>query len=500
MENETELKLRVEPEAAPRVLRAPALRGLREGRTRTKRLVSVYFDTANCALAARGLALRIRHAGRFRIQTVKGRLSKGSGGSLQRHTEWSTEVEGEAPELQKIADPKLRQTLMRQAGKGGLGEVFRTEIERRTVPLVFEDTRIELAFDRGVVRSAEKEEPVCEVELELTDGNPAHLYDLALLLAAELPLSVEHRTKSARGYNLYRGTVPGPVRASRLDLAPGMTVWEAFVAIARDCLAQLQANEFPALDGEDPEGVHQARVAVRRLRAALSAFRTALSPEQEALFSAELRWLQQRLGPARDWDVLIGESLAPLAAEIGHNGGLGELLERARGERAAAYRVAREALRAERYATLQLGLERWFDGGANGLAGGPVPAFAAEVMERYDKKLRRSGRRLEGLPESELHAVRIKAKRARYAAEFFRALFDKKAVARYIAAAGDIQDHLGALNDAAVARALMAEARLVDLPGQSLLDGWFAHAVVEGKGGLGPVWKRYRAARGYWRP
>ena len=499
MENEIELKPRLAPDSANRVLRTPALRGLREGQSRTRRLVSVYFDTPDCAFAARGVALRIRRTGRARVQTVKGKLTDGNGGSLQRHAEWTTDVSGDLPELHKITDRKLREVLFKHAAKSGLDEVFRTVIERRTVPLVFEETHIELAFDRGTVCSGEREEAICEVELELLEGDPTRLHDLALLLAAELPLSVEHRTKSARGYGLYNGTAPRPARAGKLKLAPAMTVWEGFVSIARDCLTQLQANEAPVLAGEDPEGIHQARIAVRRLRAALSAFESVLAPAELELFSGEMRWLQQCLGPARDWDVLIGESLNPLAAEIGHNDGLGELLARVEAEREEACRAARDVLRTERYAKFQLRLERWLDSGGSGLGAGPLRPFAVQVMDRYDRTLSRAGRRLENLPENELHAVRIKAKKARYAAEFFRALFDKKGVLRYIAAVSGIQDHLGALNDATVARSLMVEAGFGDLPGQALPDGWFARAIVWGKGGFDPVWKKYRTARGYWR-
>ncbi|MBT6119391.1 MAG: CYTH domain-containing protein, partial [Rhodospirillaceae bacterium] len=263
MEHEIELKLRVEPDAADRVLRTPALRGLREGRARAERLVSVYFDTENCALAARGLALRIRHSGRSRVQTVKGPLANGHGGSLQRHGEWTTEIAGDRPDLDRIAEPDLRKFLTRRKLKNGLEEVFRTEIHRRTVPLVFGETRAELAFDHGVIRSGEREEPVCEVELELLEGDPSHLYDIALMLAGELPLCVEHRTKSARGYRLFRGTQPVAIRAGGLDLAPAMTVRDAFFAIANGCLAQLRANEMLVLEGQDPEGIHQVRVSVR---------------------------------------------------------------------------------------------------------------------------------------------------------------------------------------------------------------------------------------------
>jgi len=175
MENEIELKLRMAPDAANHVLRTPALLGLREGRSRSKRLISVYFDTPDCTFAARGLALRIRHAGRSRVQTVKGKLAKSHGGSLQRHAEWTMEVAGDLPELHKITDGKLRETLFKQAAKSGLVEVFRTMIERRTVRLVVEDTHIELAFDRGIVRSGERQETVCEVELELLEGYPTRL-------------------------------------------------------------------------------------------------------------------------------------------------------------------------------------------------------------------------------------------------------------------------------------------------------------------------------------
>src|SRR4029077_5327960 len=99
------------------------------------------------------------------------------------------------------------------------------------------------------------------------------------------------------GYALTTGTESAPVKATATGLVATMSARDAFVVAARNCLAQMQANEAPARLGSDPEGIHQLRVGLRTLRALVTAYRDTLAPEPHELLSRELRWLQQELNP-----------------------------------------------------------------------------------------------------------------------------------------------------------------------------------------------------------
>ena len=106
------------------------------------------------------------------------------------------------------------------------------------------------------------------------------------------------------------------MRANRPPLSKKMTAREALRVCAGECLAQIRGNEAAVYDGADPEGVHQMRVAVRRLRALVSCFKPLLSAPAREDLSTELRWLQNSLGGARDWDVFVEETLTPLKARV----------------------------------------------------------------------------------------------------------------------------------------------------------------------------------------
>src|SRR5207344_41549 len=112
---------------------------------------------------------------------------------------------------------------------------------------------------------------------------------------------LEAASKAERGYALVAGLTTAPVKAIAPALQPAMTVTQAFRTIVFSCIAHLQANERGLLETDDPEYLHQARVALRRLRSALSVFNRAFP---RALFEelvVDLRWLGSCLGPARDW-------------------------------------------------------------------------------------------------------------------------------------------------------------------------------------------------------
>src|SRR5947209_3540460 len=236
-----------------------------------ERLISTDYDTPDSALKQRGLTLRVRDQGGHFLQTVK----KGdlAARDLLSRGEWEDRVaEGRPDPDAAQSGPRLPQGAARNLRPFFVTAVTRTIFAIEPLP----GTEIEAAIDEGEIRAADKDraEPISEVELELKDGNAAALYDLAAQLLEVAPLRIETRSKSERGYRLVEGgdAAPPAVHAEPLVLDPEMTVEAALQKIGRSCLAQLLRNE-PAVLSARPEGVHQMRVAVRRLRSAVSSLK-----------------------------------------------------------------------------------------------------------------------------------------------------------------------------------------------------------------------------------
>ena len=151
------------------------------------------------------------------------------------------------------------------------------------------------------------------------------------------PAAARDPPKSARGYALAAGTPPAWHKAEPPALEADATVDRAIQAILRSCLQHWCANEAAALDGSDPEGVHQMRVAIRRLRSAFSVFGRLIDPAQRAWLSDEAKTIVNGLGPARDWDVFLAELLAPVRAARQDDAGLSRLAAAAEAARHQSY-------------------------------------------------------------------------------------------------------------------------------------------------------------------
>ena len=216
------------------------------------------------------------------------------------------------------------------------------------------------------------------------------------------------------------------------------------------------------------------RVAVRRLRAALGLFAKALDRDARSGLAAELGWLQRRLGAARDWDVFISETLDPAASELDAGEGIAGLHKAARSLRNNAYRRVRRTLGGRRYTRMLLGVELWrIDHAwlAHGPGGKlrearPVRSYARRRLGRWDAKLCADLARHEALSAAERHAVRIRAKKLRYASEFVEGVFPGSGARDYIAGLKSLQDVLGTANDLVIAERLLG-----DLAGRMARDG-----------------------------
>ena len=465
---EVELTLEVPADIFKRLSRSSVLQAARKKPSKPATLVSIYFDTDKLKLRNKGLSLQVRRIGRRYVQTIK--LENGES-TIYGRNEWEHPIAGRQPELDVAKDPALRPVFNKNVRRG-LKPIFETRVRRRVYPIRTGDSEIELTVDKGKVEAGRQSAPLCELELGLKRGESAELFKLARMLAEEVPVELAVKSKADRGYALITGDEPQAVKAAPVALAPDCSRQAAFKAIAGSCLHQLVANKPATLRG-DPEGVHQMRVALRRLRAAISLFADMLLDPQTGEMKSQFKWITQELGPARELDVFISRVVKPIARGKPNGPGVAGLAKDLQQRREEAFARGCAAIESTRFRNLVLDTARWIEAGdwtrnpddlTRLLREQPVVGAAADELRRRWKKLLKAGAQLDQLDPQRRHKMRIQAKKLRYASEFFASAFPgKKAVRRrkrFVTALEKLQDALGDLNDIAVHAGLTE--RIVD--------------------------------------
>jgi adenylate cyclase len=457
MAQQVTLKLSVVPGRHSALPRHPLLKGAAP--LDPQQLVSIYYDTRRLALRKAGVIVRLRRAGASWNQTVK--RQDDSRGGVTLRPEWHS------PYLQhfdfsSVDDQELRAWLQDKKIGPLLMPVFETRFRRLAWQLEPRPgTRVLVKLDRGWVASSGRQEPICELELTLLAGQLDGLYDLATALAERQPLPLLLTSKAERGYRVFLNQVMQPVKARPVAIAPNDPPLAAFRQIALDCLEHLQFNHQGALVSDDPEYVHQMRVATRRLRAAMRMFRPVLPPEFAERLTGPLRELMATLGKARDLDVLMAEIVAPVVGALPDEPRVTELASVIT-ERSYAARVAtRGHLQHPAYGRLLL-LAAQMLHGADFVAPQGVAEDAASLLAFAEKRLRRLLRRVVDLAAAaradyppSLHELRIAIKRLRYALEFFGHLVPGNRAAKLVGQLAGLQERLGQLNDLASAGTLL---------------------------------------------
>ena len=259
---------------------------LANGSPKTRTLRSIYLDTPEHALKKAGIALRLRRDGRRWIQTVKTKAELHGGLSQVG------EVENPAPGgrlcLEAIPDAAVREEVIRRVNGAPLQPVCETVIKRSASELSLEDgTRAELAIDVGEIHAGERSAELREVEIELLEGSPGGLFDIAHMLFPDGGLRFSRLSKAARGYLLAeQGWIDPPLaprNAMEVALAPAQIAEQAARDILRECLDQIATNVVVVRKLDDPEGPHQLRIGLRRLRSAFCCLRSgAAKPGNDA--------------------------------------------------------------------------------------------------------------------------------------------------------------------------------------------------------------------------
>jgi CHAD domain-containing protein len=298
------------------------------------------------------------------------------------------------------------------------------------------------------------------------------------------------------------------VKASPLPLDAGTTSEEAFVAIIGACLRHAEANRPAVLDGQI-EGIHQMRVAFRRLRSGLKIFRPLVPREASTTLVEDIRWLNGFLGPARDWDVFLEEGMPPMFGHFPRKRGLILFRVKAEAIRQIHHRTLREALAEPPYPLLLqrfadwLNHRAWQDSSSDKQRerlAEPVQEFATPLLERDHRRVVEQGESFAALSAEERHALRIRIKELRYAQDFFASLYRAVPVKAYLGAVAKLQDCLGVMNDIAVTRRLLDEAGLKTVSAaRQVIEGWYGCRLDVHERLFAEIWQRFMECERPWK-
>lgn len=287
-----------------------------------------------------------------------------------------------------------------------------------------------------------------EIEIELLDGNENELKRLENLLRSSGAEDGDSRPKAIRalGLSLEHALPPVSASAPPIDHLQSMLQQQFNALILHDPGTRL---------GKDPEELHQMRVSTRRFRALLRAAQNILVPEWSNPLRSEMGWLGQALGSVRDYDVLLehlrleASTLLPEERKI-----FERVLSSLETKRSIARAQLLAALRSERYLKLLNHLE---DAIPHPLTLQTDNVSLLKLAKKEFNKLRREVQHLSVHPSGQdLHKVRIRTKRARYAGELAQSTMGKAGL-RYLQQTKRVQDVLGDHQDAIIAEAQLRE-------------------------------------------
>ena len=472
------------PQDLPRLLRETDI-VRRGGRAAASELV--WHDTATGDLAAGQLSL-CRTKSLWRLERA----------SPQRGELWSPGTP--APLVAEAADlaglGPLPGPLMPIAGFRG---------ESRSVA-VRSEAAATLTFLSGALRGVAQEKPVCRLLLQ---GSTELLVSLSTQWAASLPIEVPQWSLATEATALARGVAPPPRRTGGPEIVGKMSVADSIEVVVGHLTDVILAGVPAACEGNSEDAVHVMRVAVRRLRSALSVFRRVADGPTFAAMQPQLAALAETLGAARDWDVFLAGTCQDVMAAMPDEPRLQVILALAGKRREAAYAALRQEFGSPAFRQLSVALVQmaalrpWLteaDEEHRAKLAAEAGAFASDSLARQHAKIIDHGADIAALPAEELHALRKRAKRFRYTMEFFAPQFGHRNRNRFLRRIARLQESLGHLNDGAAASGLMHTLR--GGPdrqfGIGAVLGFTAARSTESRSAIATSWKKVRAAKPFW--
>lgn len=455
----------------------PTFGGIRAARSFSARIV--WHDTPDGALAHAGLALS-NDAGLWRVAPLRpATASTVPAAPPHRRLDRLGLPSDAVPDLAQVAVLDGRRQALRWSGPEG------------TAALRLLHGRL-----NGTKRAA------CRLTI---DADPPTLAAAAAALAGAAALQVPRATLAAEAFTAAIGEAPEPRGLGAPQVQHGLTVSDSLALIVNHLLDVMVHWSSLIPVARTPEPVHQMRVATRRLRSALSIYRDVAPCPDLASLAVPLKLCAARLGTARDWDVFIDGLGAKLAAAFPDDARCRAMMRAATRRRRQAYADLNGFLAGPDFRTLAVALacaatlRPWATAAPPGPLREDTAVFAAVVLARRMKRVRKAGRDLRHIGIPALHELRKDCKRLRYAAEFFASLFPPKRARRYLAALADLQEELGLLNDSAAVSGLMAQlGRHERSYAAGLVEGFSAAHAGPARARIERAWDRFRDVPRFW--
>lgn len=505
---EIELKLLIGAKHV-RALRAhPLLKRYAVAPPHQLNMTDTYFDTTDLLLHSLQAGLRVRCIDQHFVQTFK---SGGSvAGGLHQREEWESPVPTATPDLSILQHQAGRKTwwgrqLHAIARKEKLLPVFQSKVKRTVWMLrLAAGEEIECVLDLGQLGNGTHTTTIREIELELKSGKPDQLFDLALALAADIPLQIGGLSKAERGYALCAPSTPAAVTAKRLDLNVQMPLQAVFQQITANCLEQVQINAAVLAAIAEQESLHQMRVGLRRLKSALSVFEAVYAVPDD--LQTEMDWLAAQLGMARDWDVLAYATLPMVMKKLPAAGFLGGIADVIEAQAESLRHTLSVLIESPRYTRLMLYFSRWQlafpDQLQQAVKTQPGSKFSSEIysrrmLKKYHHRLQVRGARFAGKnPDPRAaHRLRIASKKMRYATEFFLSFYPPKKLGHELPHLLRLQDQLGMHNDLIVAAKLLDTLRQTHVSFSGSIDflqGYLAACASGREKKMRKLWKNFK--------
>ncbi len=305
-----------------------------------------------------------------------------------------------------------------------------------------------------------------------------------------------------------RSESPAPVaKAHPVRLNSQMPIEDVFRIVVLECLAQVSTNAVGVRQAREAENLHQLRVALRRLRVALAMFKTYREPAIVDL-GKRAAAISDKLGPARDLDVFLGDLIQGPKALDPHGPGFALLVARAEAARERAWDNAVECVAGTGFALFLDDVAITADSLRSGSRGEkPLGKVAHKVLDKALDRVRNRAKDAKFDPHA-FHRQRIALKKLRYSCEFLAPLYKEKKVRRYVKHMKALQDLLGDLNDSVHVQLTLSELRETG-PRKANQEAQLHHAfgVVEGWYGARTkplmksarqAWKEFRDTAPFW--
>ena len=298
MAKEIELKLRIAESSAHLLDHHPAITEHLVKAPWTRKLVSIYFDTPDFSLLDAGLNFRVRSMAGGWFQAIK---SAGrSLGGLHQRLEWEDLLTRNEPDFNKIKEPQLANIFADLKLRESLKPVFIVDVMRTDWLLQYSDGSIvEVSSDIGDLKSSsdiicEHICPIEEIEIELKQGNTYHLFELAIALQKDIPMSIENSSKAQMGYRFLRQEPLIKTHAQAMTVK-GYKQPPTTRQIMQEALASMQDNQEVLKKVNYTPAVYQMKLANNRLASALAYSGYRASDKDTLTIIQDLEWLSQFL-------------------------------------------------------------------------------------------------------------------------------------------------------------------------------------------------------------